>query len=145
MSRVHSDLALTHLSNTYDKLADTPAEAPNDSPPESTNPAQSKDFDVTAPDTSVAADKAAAFIKVNRQRLHLHARTKQSFEFSPELNTLSKGMRESIEKLRKSGAISSDIEDPSGLFASSVVKKRRKKMNKHKYKKRRKRDRGYSV
>jgi len=77
------------------------------------------------------------------QRLQTNVLDAQSIEYSQwcastsaeELQIYPDGLTGEME----------DVVDEHGMFMSSVVKKRRKKMNKHKYKKRRKRDRARHI
>jgi hypothetical protein len=154
LSRIHSRLALNLLSASEWKKADGCAAINNDEvrgeelqAVDIPNAMESVEevLEGTGSEISIAKGVPTAAATFFMQRLHLKVSSKEFLEFSPGCSLPAKAMRKRIEELKSIGALTGNIDDPHGMFASSVVKKRRKKMNKHKYKKRQKRDRGYSV
>jgi hypothetical protein len=138
-TKIHSSLALNHLS-TFNDEGTPDSETVGTSERVSIAEASAADTDFP-----IATNVPASIINFNNQRLHMKVAKKESFEFAPTCSILVEVMKESIEAVRKIGGINTDDVEADGIFASSVVKKRRKKMNKHKIKKRRKRDRGYTA
>lgn len=151
LSRIHSRLALNHLSDSGLEKVDGGAAVAKD---EMIGEALQSAVSVNAVDSAeasgppeseipIATGVPSAVANFFMQRLHLKVANKESQEYSPACAVPAGAMRKRIEELKNIGILTGDVNDPHGLFASSVVKKRRKKMNKHKYKKRRKRDRGH--
>ena len=152
LSRIESRLALKHLSFNDFQQVDKVADVLNDEGIRNetadtginatvfAGPAET--YDASDTELSISTCVPIAAPNFFKQRLHQQVSQKETVEFSVSYSIPSVN---GFEELKKVGAFAGELEEPHGMFASSVVKKRRKKMNKHKYKKRRKRDRGYSV
>jgi hypothetical protein len=138
-SKIHSSLALNYLSSVNDQST------PKSDTVGSTESVPVVEASSADTDFPIATNVPASIVRFNKQRLHMQVAKKESFEFASACSILVEVMRHRIEAARRDGGLSTDDVEADGIFASSVVKKRRKKMNKHKIKKRRKRDRGYTA